>query len=262
MPTRSAAAAALRKESSSETPVMPASDSSLPVPMDSNAFALCLMEALQSPDVVSSFSLALKPTLDAIVDRIDAKMNARLKELQEELKEKDDTILKLSERVEELEGRIDDQEQYSRRTSVRLSGIPEDEKEDVQHKVMSIFLSSTSETEFDSESQSVSEFVPQINRVHRVGPKNEQGPRPIICQFLTYSDKRKCMSSKKALRKRFPNLSINEDLTRARAALSFTARQKKREGLIDKTWSADGKIVVKDLHGKIHYITRKSQFIW
>lgn len=217
--------------------------------MDADFFALCLMEALKTPDVASALSAAMKPFLDVVVERVDRNMSTQLQKLQDELKTKDETIQKLTSRIDELEGRTDDQEQYSRRTSVRISGVPEEESEDVQNKVMSIFHSSN--------------FVPDINRVHRVGPKQPNlGPRPIICQFVTYSDKSKCMKTKSSIKQAHPKVFINEDLTRVRAALSFTARQKKKAGRIADTWTADGRIVIKDLNGKIHYVTRKANFIW
>ena len=234
--------AAARKKSSNTSP-------GSSTKMDADHFALFLMEALKTPDVASALSVAMKPFLEAVVERVDSNMTARLRELQDELKAKDETIRKLTARVEEMEGRIDDQEQYSRRTSVRISGVPEEDEESVNNKVMSIFQSSN--------------FEPNINRIHRVGPKQpHHGPRPIICQFVTYSDKRKCMGTKSSINQTNPHVFINEDLTRTRAALSFTARQKKREGRIADTWTADGRIVVKDLKGTIHYITRKAKFIW
>ena len=162
---------------------------------------------------------------------------------------RDTEIKRLNSKVEELEEKIDDQEQYSRRTSVRIAGIPEDDGEDPHNKVMSLF------SQFD--------YKPQINRIHRVGSKNQQGgPRQIICQFTTYPDKYKTMVLKKQIRSTNPNVYINEDLTRSRSALSFAARKLKREGKILDTWTADGRIVIKDKDSKIHYITRRSKLIW
>ena len=57
------------------------------------------------------------------------RMSKRFDLLQKSNEEKDKKIKLLEERVEALELKIDQQEQYSRRSSVRISGIPEEEGE-------------------------------------------------------------------------------------------------------------------------------------
>jgi len=206
--------------------------------------AVSLLEALDDEAVASKLKKILCPDYDQLADIVAAKLGVRLKKLENQLNEKDDIIDSLTKRLEDAENKLDDTEQYSRRTSVRIAGIPEEPTENVQDKVTKVF--------------EAMKLQPVINRVHRVGPKDSKakGPRPIICQFTTYPDKRAVMQAKKSIGGPFPKVFINEDLTRHRARIFFIARQQKKQGLLSEVWTADGRICVKDKKGKIHYITR------
>ena len=69
-----------------------------------------------------------------IADLVVTKMNKRLDSLEQALSEKDSKIKLLEEKSTHLEANLDDLEQYSRRNSVRISGITENEKgEDIEN---------------------------------------------------------------------------------------------------------------------------------
>ena len=51
-----------------------------------------------------------------------------------------------------------------------------------------------------------------------------------------------------------PGCFINEDLTRTRSCTLYRARQLKRNGNIQDTWSSDGSILIKDNSGHIHAV--------
>ena len=48
-----------------------------------------------------------------------------------------------------------------------------------------------------------------------------------------------------------PRIYINEDLSKARAELLYLSRKAKRDNKVMDCWSYDGRIIVKDLKGKI-----------
>ena len=200
-----------------------------------------LLEALQHPAVAAKFR-TLIPTADEIAHSVSLRLEARFRKMEEELKVKGQLIRDLGARVEMLEAQADDQEQYSRRTSVRIANIKEEIGEDVSSIAMNIF--------------SHMNCTPTINRIHRVGPPRQtnQPPRPILCQFTTYPDKANVMKNRKALKTTHPGIYINEDLTRKRAKILFEARRMKRLGLITDAWSYDGRIAVKDMKNKVHPI--------
>ena len=222
----------------------------------SSPFALDLIEALQDPSVVEAFRKAQIVDSDIIADRVEAKLNKRLKKMEKELAAKDEHITTLEKRIEDLEAKADDQEQYSRRTSVRIYGVPETPGEDVLSLSKDLF-----------EKVNLS---PSINRVHRVGPLRKSSPanpsssnetadanpsptspRPILCQFVSYPDKAAVMKRRKDLSDEYPDVHVNEDLTRKRANILFEARKLKRAKTIKDCWSFDGRLAIRDLRNVV-----------
>ena len=54
---------------------------------------------------------------------------------------------------------------------------------------------------------------------------------------------------------------INEDLCHGRAQLAHKAREIRRAGGINETWTFDGFIIVKDLQNKIRKISRQADLM-
>ena len=234
---------------------------------------------------------------ERIANIIEDKIAVHTRILKEELRSKEVKIAELEKRVSLLESKLEDQEQYSRRTSIRINGIKEEQGEDVRKKLADIF-------------QGIN-IQPMIQRCHRVGPKvrslsNSPVPptrstsvnnesldksssgsppasaadpslssqnstaaevppalsRPIICQFTGYYDRQVVLSKRREILSLFPLVFVNEDLTRARAKLLYKARQLKKRKLVLDAWSVDGRIVVKDKSGKMHYIRSEDDLKW
>ena len=58
-----------------------------------------------------------------------------------------------------------------------------------------------------------------------------------------------------------PRIYLNEDLNKVRSELLFLSRKAKRGNKIMDCWSYDGRIVVKDLKGKISTVTSENELI-
>jgi hypothetical protein len=235
---------------STDSPVIPVDD-----------FKLYLIEALKDPTVSTQLKCILQPDLDDLTDRVVAKLDRRLKQLNEEVAKRDDEILQLKAEINLLKSKADDVEQYSRRTSVRFVGIKEPKTNDQPEAEVIKILQAVG-------------LQPIIQRCHRVGPASDsasapaqhapteslqvqprpKGPRAIICQFTGQKDKLDVMRIRKDVQKVFPGVAVFEDLTRARASLAFQARKLKKEHKLESTWTFDGKVIVKDLKGVIHLI--------
>ena len=249
---------------------------------DNAEFVLALVEAIRDSSVITALKEATKIDYDHLSDMVADKLQHRFRKMQDELDAKEERIKTLEEKVSVLELKQDEAEQYSRRSSVRISGIPEVANEDVIQKVREIF--------------SVMNVSPNINRVHRVGPSNPKlllanashpasdqspllasssspssandvlpsktstspraQPRAILCQFTTYGDKANVMKHSSALKSELPGVFINEDLTRKRAKLFFAARKLKKEKKIADCWTSDGKIVAKFIKNNHSVITQ------
>lgn len=147
-------------------------------------------------------------------------------------------ILTLSRRIEELERKCDIQEQYSRRTCLRISNFPNCTDDKLEEKFVA----------FCHDKLEVNLEKHEIDRIHRVGPKN-QDKRQVICKFLTYKARSKVYSARFKLKQHGLNIYVNEDLTPKRAKLMKLAREEKKGKNIIDCWTVDGKVLIK-LKGK------------
>ena len=207
-----------------------------------------LLEVMEAPAILDRFRRLLKEDREDLAKIIVSQLSDRLDAMETAIAAKDKEIKDLKGKLQTAEQKLDNQEQYSRRTSVRLSGIPEPENgahDDPDAEMQKIFTAL--------------EITPVINRVHRVGPKRSGAARPILCQFVSYPDRTALLKRRKDLRARMPNVYINEDLTRDRSRAYYKARCLKRQKKILDTWTSEGRIVVKDKSGKIIYIVNENE---
>ena len=200
--------------------------------------------------------------------------------LRTELASKDARIETLQKKVDAIELQQDELEQYSRRNSVRLSGLTEEADEDVLKGVLVTLNHVMCITPPID--------ISDIDRLHRVGKPEANRTRPVLIKFATYRSKRRVLE-----KRRFPNaarrteasqslpdvmigpetedeakanhiekqgsrLFLNDYLTRSRAQLLYECRQAKKKQLITDCWSYDGSIIVKTLTNKISSIKTSS----
>ena len=172
---------------------------------------------------------------------------AEFKILSEQNKKLHDRILELerrdfvkSKKIEELEAKYDDAEQYSRKFNLEIDGVPESEGEDVSNIVLD--LAETVEVDLQEE---------DIDMCHRFY-KGEGKARPIIVKFSNYTSKSEMYSARFSLRNldlaaKFGSekIFINENLTTRRATLYAKVRRKVKTLAQWKMWTTDGKIFVK-----------------
>lgn len=204
-------------------------------------FILNLQQALKDPTIIAGFKgiFDVKKEIGALVGTEIAK---HMKPLKDELKAKEKTISDLQERLNKLETKLDDQEQYSRRENLRISGLPEKEGENLEKDLIEVL---NTNMELDPP------ICPDdILRLHRIGKKQPGKHRQIIIRLHSYATRTKIYSQKKKLVR--TSLSLNEDLTKTRGHILYLARKAKREGKIAEAWSYNGRLHVKDTAGKIH----------
>ena len=147
---------------------------------------------------------------------------------------------RLKTKLEDLENRIEDQEQRSRNTCLLIHSIDEVENENTDDAAIHVFKNDLG-LNFD---------VTKIQRSHRVGPKkknqgrntrtNKTYPRPIIVKFASYRDRRDVYSSKKKLKGK--RVAISENLTQKNYVLFKQAQEKLGRNYV---WTNDGRITTK-----------------
>lgn len=231
--------------------------------MSTDHFVLCFKEALKDSEILDALKVITNPNKQELADMVSGEIYKQLQPLRDELRQRDEVISSLKKNVHSLEQQIDDLEQYSRRESVRIAGIPENENENTDEIVLDVCSSMKLEPMLKPEDISVS---------HRVGKKDpNRSPRQIIVRFTSRKARERVYRSRTALRDvnrartgpnaTTPGIFINEDLTSRRAKLASKARQMAKDGQFRDTWTYMGNVIVKDQHNRITRINKESDLL-
>ena len=159
-----------------------------------------------------------------------------IKALSDKLSERDSTIITLKDELHHVRQSCDELEQYSRRNSVRVQGLPELPDEDPMEKTL----------EFANRTLRLNPpLLPSdIDRAHRIGRRTTDArPRLFLIKFATYQQRLRVMKSRSLLKG--TSMYVNEDLTSLRSKLMFKVRAAKRAGKLTDCWSSDGRIFAK-----------------
>ena len=139
-------------------------------------------------------------------------------------------VIKLQGKLEQVEERLEFLEAFSRRSNLRVFGIPEgSETHTGPVAFMSKLLRDLSGTE-------VFQTEPELERAHRVGHRQEdKGPRAIIMKFLRYQDKTRFEKWAKGKDLQFSGRRVRfvQDLTRSQA-MSRAAYKEMKHLLYEK----------------------------
>ena len=158
------------------------------------------------------------------------------------LKEHSTEVNALYNKIIELESRIEGQEQYSRRTSLRFHNIkvPVDERGNVKHPV------NTDELILNvcNDKLGLDINLHDIGRSHIIG-KVKDGKSQVIVRFVSYRTRNKVYSNKKGLKNHPDKIFITENLTKYRTELVKQLAELKYNGLLYTYWTSDGRIFLK-----------------
>lgn len=150
--------------------------------------------------------------------------------------------------IEEQYLRINDLEQYGRKSNIIVSGIPEHTDESTMGLIIEL-----------ARILDVSLTPGEIVATHRIGRKSDQPGkhRPIIVRFVTFAKRDDLYRERKGLREivlprdttftqnMVQNVFISDNLTRYNSALMFACRELKRDGRLTAAWTDSGRIKVK-----------------
>ncbi|CAG2226849.1 CD206 [Mytilus edulis] len=144
--------------------------------------------------------------------------------------------------VNKIEARVEEQEQYSRRTSLRFHNVPAptDDKGDIIkpidtdslilgicHKQLKLKLDTR-----------------DIGRSHPIG-EIKDGKISIIVRFLSYRQRQLVFSNKRKLKGNTNKTFIAENLTKHRYNLLHRLNTLREKGQINSFWTHDGSILIK-----------------
>ena len=169
-----------------------------------------------------------------------------VKSLEERLLESKKEVEELDERLNDIEARHDELEQYTPKIYLVIHGIPEQEEKDNVANVVKL-----------GKLLEVNLTPGDIDIEHRMNTKSKDKLRPIIARFSNYGAKSKLYKARLNLRNAdwkdvgAEKIFITENLKAWRAELFKEARKVKKIHN-SKTWTVDGKIFLKtDITAKV-----------
>ena len=93
-----------------------------------------------------------------------------------------------NERIDLLEKKSDNSEQYSRRNYLLVHGVEEQEQENIDNIVLNV----------TKEHLDIESLIKDLDRSHRIGKSNSKSKRrPIIVKFICNNDPREIFNNKK-----------------------------------------------------------------
>lgn len=188
------------------------------------AMKLEIQEAFKSEDFQKLLQSAVEEALNMALSKIIEPLNKTIVDLQERESS-------LESQLSHVANMAKDNEQYSRRSNVRISGFDEEQGENCVEKI----------TTFCNEKLNVDISDKNIDRAHRVGKPREGRSRAIIVRFNSHKDKIAVMRQRRELYS--SRYYINEDLTSRNQHLLYQAKKKCRN--VVSAWSRDGKTFAK-----------------
>ena len=208
------------------------------------AFLTLLREEVMAPIIreISELRQELK--------EVRSERDREISELREELKEArseqeqelKDVRSALQQELAEVRSELNELEQYSRRSCLNISGIPETATESTDRIVRDVAAAA-----------GVTLTPADIERSHRVGRQQNEKSRTIIVKLSSHS-RDALYAARKNLRSAssatlgpevLKSVFIAENLTKANQQVMYTARQIKRRGKLHSVWTDNCRMKVR-----------------
>ena len=158
------------------------------------------------------------------------------------IQQQNQTINNLTNKINKLGSRIEEQEQYSRRTSLRFNNVKAPTKDygEIRRPIdTDVLILQICNTKLGLQLN-----TKDIGRSHPIG-EVKSGKISIITRFLTYRQRHVVFSHKNKLKGNLDNLFITENLTRYRYGLLKKLNSLRADGKVHSFWTHDGSIIVK-----------------
>ena len=116
---------------------LPALATEQEVKIDGDTFKIHLLESWGDEAVAKKLQSIFAPSFDRITDAVKDLVKTD-QALQQQLLEKEAVINHLQQKCEMLEDKLDDLEQWGRRGSIRIQGLPEEGSGQVEDKILAL----------------------------------------------------------------------------------------------------------------------------
>jgi hypothetical protein len=195
-------------------------------------------------EIKSFIMTTISETMSGAISEAIAPLKTEINKLTLTVAIKNDECAKLKSKIYEnqktivsLEEKLDRQEQYSRRSSIRLNNVKISEWEP---HVSTEVVKMAHEIGADINTE-------KIVKAHRVGRVKDDGTGQIIVKLNNEKTRDELLKLKKKLRgtENFADVWMSEDLTKIRSDLFAKMRQLKREKRVKEVWTFNGVISYK-----------------
>ena len=195
-----------------------------------------VMELIK-PKVAQIVDECIQPHITSIKHNKDALI---LQEL--EISKQKDELKSLKNKITKLETRLEEQEQYSRRTSLRFNNVklPTDDNGQINKPIDTDSLV----LDICKKKLKIQLETTDIGRSHPIGEIRD-GKTSIIVRFLSYRQRQLIFRNKRKLKDNPDNTFITENLTRHRYDLVNRLNTLRVKEKINSFWTHDGSVIVK-----------------
>lgn len=221
--------------------------------------AVIITKTVQKPDFIEKITPGLKSAFQPLIrsaineavsnavstveknvvgplKKRNKELTQKLEKVESELKSKETLINKQESEIKDLHGqllvqdqKLDELEQYGRRSSIRLFNLPSEPTTNCEEAVVRLC----------NETLKVNISPEDIERCHPLGAKQ------VICKFRSYKTKAEVYSAKKYLKGNPRKIFLTEDLTRRNHKIVEELLKLRKSGRIHSFWTIDGKIYFK-----------------
>lgn len=203
-----------------------------------------LLESLsdESQTLVRIISLIVTSKLKSEMDILKNQLSVKDKKIEELYEE----ITELKVKIGDIEGSMDNLDQYERRDTIIFTG-PALPDESSQENAASLIVNTV------KEQIKINLRDEDISVAHRLGPKTSQRKRPIIVKLINRSLKYGLMGVCIKLK---PQIYINESLTPTRLHLfkQILYIKKEHRDKFQQCYTKDGKITIKLKNSTVKHI--------
>ena len=221
---------------------------------DSNVW-IVLNKIRRNTDELLEENRAMRRQYEELKESLDFN-NAELTSLKKENKELKEKVSSLEKSLSEVRAdvdilyedlgtvitQVDDVEQYTRKHNLEIHGIAETADEDIAENVVKL-----------GKVVNVHISPSDIDICHRMGPRNSNGPKPIIVRFKSHKKKTELYKARKHLKSVSLNqyfhatnvVYINKNLTYLRRKLFAKVRKFKKDNHWHSAGTLDGKVSIK-----------------
>ena len=216
--------------------------------------------SLLSEHDISRIAIAVKSIMLSEIDLlVQRKVDDRYRTIM-------DCCEQLATQNKILQNRIDDLEMYSRRSCVRIFGVPENNFEKANTDEAILAIAEQIEVPLKASDIAVSHRVGKVPKEDPEDPKDPKDPkpkkpRPIIARITNYELRHRLIKESRQLpkikdiRDDMKGVFVNQDLTKTRSKLAYEARQIVKSEKAKASFVWDGKIFIVDNKEKKHRIT-------